>query len=110
MDKEKSARSQGRGAEHMRIKPGTIKRLLSQMTAFKGRLALVILCLIISAAVGASTALFLRVIIDDHILSAVAAGTGLDSGFIRVILLMAATYSAGIAASPWPRASRRCGS
>ena len=99
MDKEKSARSQGRGAEHMRIKPGTIKRLLSQMAAFKGRLALVILCLIISAAVGASTALFLRVIIDDHILSAVAAGTRLDSGFIRIILLMAATYSAGIAAS-----------
>ena len=60
MDKEKSARSQGRGAEHMRIKPGTIKRLLAQMAAFKGRLALVILCLIISAAVGASTALFLR--------------------------------------------------
>ena len=99
MDKGKSARSQGRGAEHMRIKPGTIKRLLSQMAAFKGRLALVILCLIISAAVGSSTALFLRVIIDDHILSAVAGGTGLGPGLIRVILLMAATYSVGIAAS-----------
>ena len=99
MDKDKRPRQQGRGAEHMRIKPGTIKRLLGQMAAFNGRLALVILCLIIGAAVGSSTALFLRVIIDDYILTAVAQGTGLAPGFIGLIGLMAATYLAGITAS-----------
>ena len=99
MDKDKRPRQQGRGAEHMRIKPGTIKRLLGQMAVFKGRLALVVLCLIIGAAVGSSTALFLRVIIDDYILAAVAEGRGLAPGFTGVIGLMAVTYLAGITAS-----------
>ncbi len=99
MDKNKRPGPQGRGAEHMRIAPGTVKRLLAQMAVFKGRLIIVILCLIIGSAIGASTALFLRLIIDDYILKAVAEGRGLAPGFFGVITLMAAVYLTGITSS-----------
>ncbi len=102
MDKQAMKGPQGHGAHGAnarRIAPGTVRRLLAQMAAFKGRLALVILSLIIGSAISASTALFLRVIIDDYVLKAVAEGSALEKGFYSTVVLMACVFLTGILAS-----------
>ena len=51
-----------------RFKPGTIKRLLSYMSEYRFRLILVGICILISAAASAASALFLQTLIDQYIL------------------------------------------
>ncbi|NLA53629.1 MAG: ABC transporter ATP-binding protein, partial [Clostridiales bacterium] len=82
--------------QEIKFKPHTFKRLLGLMWAFKGKLIFALTCIVISSVVGASTALFLRVIIDDYILPAVAGGGLIAAGLIRVILTMALVYALGI--------------
>ncbi|NLC33251.1 MAG: ABC transporter ATP-binding protein, partial [Clostridiales bacterium] len=81
----------------MKFKPHTFRRLLGFMLAFKGKLIFALTCIVISSVVGASTALFLRVIIDDYILPAVAVGGLISADFVRIILTMASVYALGIA-------------
>ena len=82
-----------------RFKPGTIRRLLSYMTEYKTLLVFVVLCILVSAAVNSSTALFLQALIDRHIVPALG-GQALESGsLIRMILLMIFVYCAGVLAS-----------
>lgn len=45
----------------------TIARLFSYMKAYRGRLLLVVVCILISAVAGAAGSLLLQVLIDDHI-------------------------------------------
>ncbi len=85
-----------KGKRH--INPGTIKRLLSYMGAYKLRLVIVLICIILSALAGAATSLFLRALIDEQILPMVAQGSRDFSGIIRIIITMAVVYGIGILA------------
>ncbi len=79
-----------------RFKPGTIKRLLSYMTEHRLQLVLVAVCILMSAAVSASTSLFLQILIDRCILPLIGQSEPVLTGLIRVISLMGVVYAVGL--------------
>ncbi|HZK41901.1 MAG TPA: ABC transporter ATP-binding protein [Clostridia bacterium] len=82
-----------------RFKPGTIKRLLSYMTEYRFQLILVAFCILLSAAVSASTSLFLQILIDRYILPLIGQTNPLLTDLVRVIFLMGVIYVVGILAT-----------
>lgn len=96
---EKQAAGAGAGKAQGRFKPGTIKRLLSYMARYKIQFVLVILGILISAAAGACSSLFLRTLIDKYILPLVGQSNPDFTGLFRMILLMGSVYLAGTLAT-----------
>lgn len=78
------------------FKPGTLKRLLSYMAEFKGRLIFVIVCILISAAAGAASAVFLKVLVDDYILPLLGETNPALNQLFQAILMMVFIYLIGI--------------
>ena len=66
------------------------------MKAHRIKLAVVLLCILLSALSRASTSLFLRTLIDDEILPMIAQGSRDFSGIIRIVVAMAVVYGIGI--------------
>ena len=81
------------------FKPGTLKRLLAYMSEYKGRLILVVICILFSSAASAGSALFLKILIDDYILPLVGQENPVFTGLLQAIGIMAAVYLAGILSS-----------
>ncbi|WP_215904648.1 ABC transporter ATP-binding protein [Parasphaerochaeta coccoides] len=78
-----------------RFKPGTIKRLLSYMGQYKVRLTVVTVCILITAGTSALSALFLQVLVDDHILPLLGQVNPSYAAMFRAILVMGAIYLGG---------------
>lgn len=78
------------------FKAGTIKRLFSYMARFKIQLIIVIICILISAAAGAASALFLQTLIDKYILPVVGQTAPDLTGLFRIILIMGTVYLTGV--------------
>ena len=81
------------------FKPGTIKRLLAYMTAYKIQLFFVVVCILISAAASASTSLFMQVLIDQHIVPLLGQASPDLTRLIQMIIIMVAVYGAGVLAT-----------
>ncbi len=96
--KSSDKRAQQSGHGKRRINSGTIRRLLSHMGAYRFRLVIVLLCILLSALSRASTSLFLRALIDDEILPMIAQGSRDFSGVVRIVVAMAIVYGIGILA------------
>ncbi|NLV59161.1 MAG: ABC transporter ATP-binding protein [Clostridiales bacterium] len=79
-----------------RIQPGTLKRLLSYMAEYKLRLVFVAICIVLSAAANASTSLFLKRLVDEHIVSLLGQEHPEYSGLLSMIFLMIIVYLVGI--------------
>lgn len=94
--KSSDKRTELRGHGKRNINPGTLGRLLSRMKAHRIKLAVVLLCILLSALSRASTSLFLRTLIDDEILPMIAQGSRDFSGIIRIVVAMAVVYGIGI--------------
>ena len=94
--KSSEKRTELRGHGKRNINPGTLGRLLSLMKAHRIKLAVVLLCILLSALSRASTSLFLRTLIDDEILPMIAQGSRDFSGIIRIVVAMAVVYGIGI--------------
>lgn len=77
----------------------TIARLFSYMKAYRGRLLLVVVCILISAVTGAAGSLFLQVLIDDHIAALLVSPDPVFTGLLRALAGMAVIYLAGVAAT-----------
>ena len=77
----------------------TIARLFSYMKAYRGRLLLVVVCILISAVAGAAGSLFLQVLIDDHIAALLVSPDPVFTGLLRALAGMAVIYLAGVAAT-----------
>lgn len=77
----------------------TIARLFSYMKAYRGRLLLVVVCILISAVAGAAGSLFLQVLIDDHIAALLVSPDPEFTGLLRALAGMAVIYLAGVAAT-----------
>ncbi len=77
------------------FKPGTLKRLLSYMAEYKGRLILVLVCIFLSAAAGAASSLFLKTLIDSYILPLVGQDNPEFSGLLRAIMMLGTVYLIG---------------
>ncbi|WP_243150174.1 ABC transporter ATP-binding protein [Acutalibacter sp. 1XD8-36] len=75
-----------------------IKRLLSYMDApNRIRMAVVLVCILISALAGVMGSLFLEVLIDDHIEPLLAMDTPVFTGLLKAIGTMALIYLIGVA-------------
>lgn len=84
------------GKQGVRFKPGTVKRLLSYMAVYKFRLILVVAGILISAAAGAGSALFLQRLIDHYILPLVGEANPDFTSLFRMLLVMGAFYLIGV--------------
>ncbi|MGN0971439.1 MAG: ABC transporter ATP-binding protein, partial [Aristaeellaceae bacterium] len=76
-----------------------LKRLMACMKEYRGRLALVVVCILISAVASAASSLFLQTLIDDHILPLLGMESPVWSGLIRALATMGAVYLAGVMAT-----------
>lgn len=77
----------------------TIARLFSYMKAYRGRLLLVVVCILISAVAGAAGSLFLQALIDEHIAALLVSPDPVFTGLLRALAGMAVIYLAGVAAT-----------
>lgn len=82
-----------------RFKPGTIQRMLRYMAEYRGRLIFVLICILISAAAGAASALFQQRLIDQYIMPMLGQANPDFAKLAGIILLMAAVYLSGIVAT-----------
>ena len=88
-----------RGIPKQKVKKGTVKRLLREIT--RGnilRLAVVVVCIIITAASSVASSLFLKPLINDYILPLVKEHTGNFQPLFGALCTMAAIYLAGVIA------------
>ncbi len=81
------------------FKPGTLKRLLSYMGAYRGRMVLVVLFILIGAATTASMSLFVGILIDQYIVPLLGSANPDLSGLLRMILMMASVFLIGTASA-----------
>ena len=96
-EKVMNGKAKGQGSRPgRRFKPGTIKRLLSYMADYKFQLIFVVLCILISAAAGASVSLFFQVLIDDHIVPLLGQNHPELAGLSKMIVLMGLVYGVGV--------------
>lgn len=80
----------------MTFKKGTVKRLLSYMGEYKLRLILVLICILLSAAAGAASSIFLKSLIDDYIMPMIGQSNPSFAPLLRLLLLVCAIYIVGI--------------
>ena len=82
-----------------RFKPGTIKRLFSYMAAYKVQLVFVVISILISAAAGAASALFLQILIDRYIVPLLGQAHPILTGLLQAVLIMGLIYIIGVLAT-----------
>ena len=85
----------GMNKHGMRINPGTTRRILAYMLRYRWRLALVAVCIIVSAVAQAGASLFLQRLIDDYILPLIGVPSPDWAPLVRALTLMAALYLTG---------------
>ncbi|MDQ5984248.1 MAG: ABC transporter ATP-binding protein/permease [Eubacteriales bacterium SKADARSKE-1] len=76
-----------------------VKRLFGYIKQYKLKFSFVLLFIIISAAVGAVSSLFLRTLIDDYISPLLLDPNPNFSGLLKTLLLMAGIYLVGVLAT-----------
>ena len=82
-----------------RFKPGTIRRLLSYLGAYRIQLILVVVCILISAGASVASALFIQTLIDDFITPMLLNQSSDFSELLKVITTMGFIFAAGIVAT-----------
>ena len=75
---------------------GTIKRLLSYLAAYKIRLILVFICILIGTLANVASSLFLQSLIDDYVMPLVGAAAPDFSGLLHALMIMAVIYIVGV--------------
>lgn len=78
------------------FKKGTIKRLVSYMSAYRLHLIFVGVCIVLSAGAQAASSLFVRSLIDDHILPMVGQTNPFYGDLIKAIAMISTVYIIGI--------------
>ena len=81
----------------------TVKRLLSYLKFYRVQLAVVVVCILVSAGASAASSLYLRSLIDDYIepmlLEADPLSSSVYTGLVTLIGTMAVIFLAGVAAT-----------
>lgn len=70
------------------MKPGTIRRLFSYMSQYRLHIALVLLCIIVSAGASAGVSLFVKVLVDDYVLPLVGVQNPDLSRLFQLVVFM----------------------
>lgn len=77
----------------------TIKRLLGYIGAYKGRFAVVLVCILLSALAGVASSLFIQTLIDDYITPMLKADNPVFDELLKLVLVMIAVFAIGIVAT-----------
>lgn len=85
--------------EKQHFNPAALKRLLSYMKAYKGRLVLVTICILLSAVASAASSMFLKTLIDGYIAPLLKAENPVFTGLLRALAAVGAVYLAGVCSS-----------
>jgi len=86
----------GKGKPARQFRPGTIKRLLSYMAEYKIQLVFVVFCILLSAAAGAGSSIFIKTLIDDCIVPLIGQADPSYAMLLRTITIVGAVYLVGI--------------
>ena len=85
--------------EKQHFNPAALKRLLSYMKAYKGRLVLVTICILLSAVASAASSMFLKTLIDGYIAPLLEAENPVFTGLLRALAAVGAVYLVGVCSS-----------
>ena len=83
----------------MQLDMETVKRLLSYMSCYRGQLALVVVCILVSAVASAASSMFLQTLIDDYIVPLLATDAPVWTGLAHALITIGAVYVVGVAAT-----------
>ncbi|BDR53111.1 ABC transporter ATP-binding protein [Bombiscardovia nodaiensis] len=75
--------------------PGTTKRIFSYIFRYKWQVAVIVVCILISAAAQAASALFLQTLIDQYILPLVGRDNPDWAPLVHILVLMGCLYAVG---------------
>jgi ATP-binding cassette subfamily B protein len=78
------------------LNKGPFRRVMGYFGRFKLRVAIVVLCIAISAFVTAYGSMFIRTVIDDYITPLIGSANPDYSGLARRILIMVGIYAVGV--------------
>lgn len=78
-----------------KAQPGTTKRIFGYIFAYRWRVAVILLCIVVSAAAQAGSALFLQTLIDTYILPLVGASNADWMPLVEALTLMGCLYAVG---------------
>ncbi len=93
MNKQNGKMSKGKPSK------ATTKRLLSYLKEYRLRFTVVLFCIVVSAAAGVASSLFLKTLIDDYITPLLLAAAPDFSGLLRLIIVMGGIFLIGVLAS-----------
>ena len=79
--------------------PAVIRRLLSYLSAYKLRLLLVMVCILISAAAGAVSSMFIQILIDSYITPMIQTKSTDFGPLLRLLLIMGGIFLTGALAT-----------
>lgn len=74
----------------------TVKRLLSYLKAYKVKLVLVFICILLATLASVASSLFLQTLIDDYVMPLVGAQNPVFSGLLHALMIMCVVYIIGI--------------
>ena len=80
----------------MKIDAGVLKRLLKYMKPFRAQAILVAVSIIISSFAGVASSLFIKTLIDDHIMPLIGVENPDFSGLVSAIIGMCVIFVLGI--------------
>ena len=93
----------GRGGRQMlqkgaikTLNMGTVKRLLSYLSAYKAKLILVFICILVATLANVASSLFLQTLIDDYVMPLVGTIAPDFSALFRALMIMCVVYLVGI--------------
>ena len=93
----------GRGGRQMlqkgalkTLNMGTVKRLLSYLSAYKAKLVLVFICILVATLANVASSLFLQTLIDDYVMPLVGTIAPDFSALFRALMIMCVVYLVGI--------------
>lgn len=81
-----------------KFNPNTLKRLLGYLGNYKGKVILVVVCILLNALASVMSSLFIQRLIDDYITPLLLQAAPVFDGLFRAIVQMAVIYVVGIVA------------
>ena len=83
----------------MQLDMAAVKRLCSYMSCYRGQLALVVVCILVSAGASTVSSMFLQTLIDDYIVPLLATDAPVWTGLAHALITIGAVYVVGVAAT-----------
>jgi len=83
----------------MKLSMSAVKRLLSYLKQYKAVLAVVTICILLSAGATAASSLFLQILVDRYIMPLLAEPDPVFTGLLQALLFIAVVYGIGVVSS-----------